>query len=102
MLINHKNFHFTQIPDKTNDRIFLKSSKTIFDYFLVTFAQWVIFPKIQAVTHNYSWVPNTMLSFRKNSILRKLADRWKDEGKDRQTHILLDPSSQGCGSKKKV
>ena len=24
MLMNHKNFHFTQIPDKTNDVIFLK------------------------------------------------------------------------------
>ena len=30
MLINHKNFHFTQIPDKTNDVIFLKSLKTMF------------------------------------------------------------------------
>ena len=25
MLMNHKIFHFTQIPDKTNDVIFLKS-----------------------------------------------------------------------------
>ena len=30
MLINHKNFRFTQIPDKTNDMIFLKSPKTLF------------------------------------------------------------------------
>ena len=30
MLMNHKNFHFTQIPDKTNDMIFLKSPKTMF------------------------------------------------------------------------
>ena len=30
MLINHKNFHFTQIPDKTNDVIFLKVQKTMF------------------------------------------------------------------------
>ena len=30
MLMNHKNFHFTQIPDKTNDMIFLKSPKTLF------------------------------------------------------------------------
>ena len=27
MLMNHNNFHFTQIPDKTNDMIFLKSPK---------------------------------------------------------------------------
>ena len=30
MLMNHKNFHFTQILDKTNDIIFLKSPKTMF------------------------------------------------------------------------
>ena len=30
MLMNHKNFDFTQIPDKTNDAIFLKSPKTMF------------------------------------------------------------------------
>ena len=30
MLINHKNFRFTQIPDKANDMIFLKSRKTLF------------------------------------------------------------------------
>ena len=33
MLMNHKNFHFTQIPDKTNDMIFLKSPRTIFGHF---------------------------------------------------------------------
>ena len=30
MLMNHKNFHFAQIPDKTNDVIFLKSPETMF------------------------------------------------------------------------
>ena len=30
MLMNHKNFDFTQIPGKTNDIIFLKSPKTMF------------------------------------------------------------------------
>ena len=30
MLRNHNNFHFTQIPDKNNDLIFLKSPKTMF------------------------------------------------------------------------
>ena len=34
MLMNRKNFHFTQIPDETNDVIFLKSPETIFlDHF---------------------------------------------------------------------
>ena len=27
---NHQNFRFTKIPDKTNDKIFLKSPKTLF------------------------------------------------------------------------
>ena len=70
MLMNHKNFRFTQIPDKTNDAVFLNSPRTLFwDHFwsfLVTFAQWRFFPKNPAVTHNYIWAPNTMLSFRKN------------------------------------
>ena len=70
MLMNHKNFHFTQIPDKTNDMIFLKSPKTMFLGhfwpFLVIFARWGFFPKNLAVTHNYIWAPNTTLSFRKN------------------------------------
>ena len=34
MLMNRKNFHFTQIPDTTNDVIFLKSSKDHFWLFL--------------------------------------------------------------------
>ena len=34
MLMNHKNFHFTQISDKNNDMIFLKSPNTLFlDHF---------------------------------------------------------------------
>ena len=41
--VNHKNFHFTQIPGKTNDVIFLKSPKTVF---------WAIFD------HFWSILPN--------------------------------------------
>ena len=56
MLMNHKNFHFTQIPDKTNDVIFLKSPKTMFlGHFLpffVIFAQWGFFQKIR-LCHTY-------------------------------------------------
>ena len=69
MLVNHKNFHFTQIPDKTNNVIFVENPKTMFlDHFwpfLVIFARWGFFPKNPAVTHNYISAPNTMLSFRK-------------------------------------
>ena len=49
-------FHFAQTPDKTNDMIFLKSPKTMFLGHFWPFS---------AVTHNYIWAPNTMLSFRK-------------------------------------
>ena len=37
MLMNHKNFHLTQIPDKTNDTILLKSQKTHFWAFFAHF-----------------------------------------------------------------
>ena len=51
MLMNHKKFCFTQIPDKTNDMIFWKSLKTLFwDNFwpfLVIFAGWGFFQKIR-------------------------------------------------------
>ena len=64
MLMNHKNFHFTQIPDKTNDVIFIKTPKTMF---LGHFCPMGIFSKkSSSVTNNYVWAPNTMLSFRKN------------------------------------
>ena len=55
MLMNHKNFHVTKIPDKTNDVIFLKSPKTMFLGhflpFLVIFARWGFFPKNPALSH---------------------------------------------------
>ena len=51
MLMNHKNFHFTQISDKTNDVIFLKSPKTmlwaIFDLFWSLLLDGDFFQKIQ-------------------------------------------------------
>ena len=63
MLMNHKNFHFTQIPDKTNDVIFLKSPKTMFlGHFwplLVIFAQWGFFTKTMALLHTTIYKPLT-------------------------------------------
>ena len=46
MLMNHKNFHLTQIPDKTND-LFLGH----FWPFLVIFAWWGFFRKNLALSH---------------------------------------------------
>ena len=69
-LMNHKNFHLTQILDKTNDLIFLQSPKTLFLChfwpFLVIFAWYWFSPKNPAVTYKYIWAPNSMLSFTKN------------------------------------
>ena len=58
MLINHKNFHLTQIPDKTNDMSFLESQKkTDFGRFLNIFGHFCpmrIFSKLfGSVTYNY-------------------------------------------------
>ena len=108
MLMNHKNFCFTQIPDKTNNVIFLKSPKTlflghfwpflvikkskspVFGPFLVIFAWWWFRKKSGSVTHNYIWAPNTTLSFRKKTnepIPQKdgRTDRMVDRRPDGQT-----------------
>ena len=56
--MNHKNFDFTQIPDNTNDMIFLKGPKTMF---LVHF--WPFLPdedfsqKVQLPLTTHSWNP---------------------------------------------
>ena len=64
IVMNHRNFHFTQIPEKTNDVIFLKSPETMF---LGHFCPMGFFSKKSgSVTYNYIWALNTMLSFRKN------------------------------------
>ena len=71
MLMNHRNFHFTQIPDKANDLMFLKETRnhdfgpflTIFGHFCL---MWIFSKKSGSVTHNYIRAPNIMLSFRKN------------------------------------
>ena len=85
--MNHKNFHFAQIPDKTNDVIFLKSLKpcfwAIFDHF---------FQKNPAPSHITRYGPLTpcQVSEKTNEpILRKFTDRQKDgrmeEWTDRRT-----------------
>ena len=67
MLMNHKNFRFTPISGKTNDMIFLKSPKTLFlGHFWSFLPDGKFFSKNLAVTRNYIWAPNTMVSFRKN------------------------------------
>ena len=59
--MNHNDFHLTQIPDKTNNMIFLKSFYfwTVFDHFWSFLPDGDFFPKI--------WASNTMLSFKKTN-----------------------------------
>ena len=56
MLMNHKNFYFTQIPNKTNDVIFLKSPGP----FLTIFTWWEFFPKNPALSHTTIYGPLTL------------------------------------------
>ena len=67
MLMNHKNFHFTQITDKANNVIFLKSPKTMFlGHFFDHFCPMrIFFQKTPAVTHNYIRASNIMQSSKK-------------------------------------
>ena len=102
MLMNHKNIHFTQIPDKTKDMTFLKSPKTMllghFWPFLVIFARWGFFPENPTLSHITRYGPLTpcKVSGKTNEpILRKLTNRRKD---GRTDPILWDPSDCGQGS----
>ena len=85
MLMNHKNFHFTQIPEKTNDVIFLKSPKTLFFGqfwpFLIIFAWSSSVTKNPALSHTTiygSLTPWSVSEKADEAIPRKLMDRWKD------------------------
>ena len=57
MLMSHRNFHFTQIPDKTNDVVFSKNH--VFGPFLVIFAWLGFFPKNLALSHKTIYGPLT-------------------------------------------
>ena len=67
MLMNHKNFYFTQIPDKTNDVIFLKISKkvqkpcfgAIFDHFWSFLPDGDFSQKNLALSHAIIYGPPT-------------------------------------------
>ena len=74
MLMSHKDSHFTQIPDKTNDMIFFKSPKTLF---LGHFWPFLVI----SVAYYYIRAPNTMLSFRKNERAKSEKTYGQSEGR---------------------
>ena len=90
MLMNHKNFHFTQIPDKTND---VMSKNHVFGPFVTIFGHFCpmgIFPKKIRLCHTTRYGPLTpcYVSEKTNGpILRKLTDRRKEGRTDRPYFI---------------
>ena len=104
--MNHKNFHLTQTPHKTNDMIFLKSPETLFlGYFwpfLVIFAWWRFFPKNPALSHItiYGLLTACYVSEKNNEpIPWKVIDRQKDGGKDRHTLFFRTLLAENGGPK---
>ena len=89
MLINHKNFDFTQIPDKDNDMIFLKSPKTMFlGHFGPFLPNADVFQKIQLCHTQLYMAANIKLSFRKNiRVNPKKTYRQTEGGTDRPYFI---------------
>ena len=59
MLMNPKNFYFTQVSDITKDVIFFKSQKIMF---LDHFGPMGIFSKNIRLSHTTIWAPAIMLS----------------------------------------
>ena len=97
MLMNHKNFHFTQISDKTNDVIFLKSPKTMFWAIFDNF--WLFLPDGEFsqniwLYHTYlgPLTPCEVSEKTNEPILRTLNDRRKEGRKDRRKDGWTDPT----------
>ena len=94
--MNHKDFHFTQIPGKTNDMIFLQCFWAIRDHFWSFFPKKSeFFPKIW-LSHTTIYGPLTPCKVsektnepipRQHTDRRK--DRWKDGWKDGRTDPIL-------------
>ena len=91
-LMSHKNFCFTQIPDKTNDVIFWKSLIFLFlGYFWLFLSDGDFFQKIWNCHERLLWVPKTMLSFRKK-LISQFWEKLQTEGR---THERTDRRMDG-------
>ena len=89
MLINHKNFRFTPISDKTNDVKFLKSPKALllehFWLFLVISAQWGFFPKNLDLSHTTIYGSKHHVKFQKKLVSQFRENLRTDGRTDGQT-----------------
>ena len=85
MLMNHKNFDFTQIPDKTNIVIFLKSHKTMFlGHFWQFSPNGDFFPKKPALPH--TTINGTLTYAKFQKLISKSQENVRaDERRNRQT-----------------
>ena len=92
MFMNHKNFDFTQISDKTNDMIFLKSPKTMF---LGHFCPIGIFSKKSRCHTEIYKAPNIKLSFREKLTSQSKDNLQADGRRDRQTLFYRTLPAQG-------
>ena len=80
--MDHKNFDFTQIPDKTNVIIFLKSPKImLLGHFWPFLPNGDFFQKNPAATCNYIWP----LIFQKNLTRQSQENLQADGRMDRQS-----------------
>ena len=83
MLMNHKNFDFTQIPDKTNDAIFLK--KTCFWASFNHFFPMGFFSK-KSSYHTQVYIgPEHYAKFQKKMMSQSRENLQPDGRRDRQT-----------------
>ena len=102
MLMNHMNAHFSQIPEKTNDVIFLESPKTLFwGQFWSFLPVGDFFQKIW-LSHTTLYGPLTPCQVPEKTnepIPRKLMNRQKDRRKDGQTQFHRTLAAKAGGSK---
>ena len=88
MLMNLKNFRFTKNSRQNWWCDFLKNSKNpVFVPFLTIFG---FFLKRLAVTHNYIWATNTILSFRKKLMSQFQENLWTNRRAENTSDELND------------
>ena len=79
MLMNHNNFHFTQIPEKINDMIFLKSPKTMFSgHFRSFLPDGEFFQKIRLCHTQLYMDPYHHPKFQKELMSQSRENLWTD------------------------